>query len=113
MPAQPRLVGLNGLSGAQTRKSPVWPLNSCSRCGARSRNFGCMRVVHRSGGSRTWESADRIWKADMVKAFLPLSYMVEPSGTCQRGRLERVHDRFGEAGQLLGAAALAAAAHQN
>src|SRR5215471_1002395 len=61
MPALPRLVGLNGRSPSQTRKSPVCPFNSWTRCGARSRNLRCMRVVHRSGGSSMWESAENTW----------------------------------------------------
>src|SRR5262245_4141125 len=61
MPALPRPVGLNGRRPSQTRKSPVCPSNSWTRCGARSRNCTCMRVVHRSGGSRMWESADSTW----------------------------------------------------
>src|SRR5712691_5641097 len=71
MPALPRLVGLNGRSPSQARKSPVCPLYSWIKCGARSRNLLCMRVVHRSGGSSTWESAERTWLT--IRSFLSLS----------------------------------------
>src|SRR6266581_2634893 len=71
MPALPRLVGLNGRSPSQTRKSPLCPLYSWTRCGARSRNFTCMRVVHRSGGASTWESAESTWLT--IRSFLSLS----------------------------------------
>src|SRR5437879_2775113 len=68
MPALPRLVGLNGRSPSQTRKSPVCPLYSWIRCGARSRNLLCIRVVHKSGGSSTCESAESTWLT--MRSFL-------------------------------------------
>ena len=49
----------------------VCPLYSWIRCGARSRNLACMRVVHRSGGSSTWESAESTWLA--MRSFLSFS----------------------------------------
>src|SRR5207244_10396237 len=75
MPALPRLVGLNGRSPSQARKSPVCPLYSWIRCGARSRNLPCMRVVHRSGGSSTWESAESTWLT--IRSFLILTLREE------------------------------------
>src|SRR5438874_12179290 len=95
MPALPRLVGLNGRSPSQARKSPVCPLYSWIRCGARSRNLRCMRVVHRSGGSSTWESAESTWLT--IRSFL--SFSGSPLWLCRqlvavwgRWHLEGVHD---------------------
>src|SRR5512134_327786 len=95
MPALPRLVGLNVRSPSQARKSPVCPLYSWTRCGARSRNLRCMRVVHRSGGSSTWESAESTWVT--MRVFL--SFSICPALLCgelvaiwRRRHLEGVHD---------------------
>src|SRR5262245_18094775 len=95
MPPLPRLVGLNGRSPSQARKSPVCPLYSWIKCGARSRNLRCMRVVHRSGGSSTWESAESTWLT--IRSFL--SFSGNPLWLCwqlvavwRRRHLEGVHD---------------------
>src|SRR4029453_4385230 len=95
MPALPRLVGLNGRSPSQARKSPVCPLYSWIRCGARSRNLACMRVVHRSGGSSTWESAESTWLA--MRSFLSLAgyptwLRRQLIAVWRRRYLEGVHD---------------------
>src|SRR5262245_50115219 len=95
MPALPRLVGLNGRSPSQARKSPVCPLYSWIKCGARSRNLRCMRVVHRSGGSSTWESAESTWLT--IRSFLSFSGSLmwlhgQPVTVWGCRHLEGVHD---------------------
>src|SRR5712691_5532888 len=56
------------------------------RCirGARSRNATSIRVVHRSGGSNTWESEERIGAGVITVAFLlstSLLLWIDPQGS--------------------------------
>src|SRR4029453_6138161 len=95
MAALPELVGLNGRSPSQARKSPVCPLYSWIKCGARSRNLRCMRVVHRSGGSSTWESAESTWLT--IRSFLsffgsPLWLRWQPVAVWWRRHLEGIDE---------------------
>src|SRR5262249_1121153 len=95
MPALPRLVGLNGRSPSQARKSPVCPLYSWIKCGARSRDLRCMRVVHRPVGSRRWGSAESTWLT--IRSFLsfsgsPLWLRRQLVAVWWRRHLEGVHD---------------------